>query len=275
MAREHATIRIDMWGDDDWRALSPGAQWLYMYLLTSPTLSYVGVCDWRPRRVSLLARGFTAQMVETYADELEAARFVFRDDESEEVLVRSFLRHDGAMRNPNLWKSIGIAFAGVHSTSLKRRISVEANRLREEYPNGWKSNPWESEHLRTMLKTPSDTPTHTPSDTPSPMGSDRGSDTTTSTSTATNASHSAGEERKRETKLPKDWAPNASHLERAKKARIDVVSEAENFRLHAETHDRRAANWNAAFTTWLKKAKPGNVTPIGKPIPVDKEWLYR
>lgn len=65
-----------------------------------------------------------------------------------------------------------------------------------------------------------------------------------------------GEARKRPTKLPKDWAPTASHIERAKENRLDLGREAEAFKLHAETHDRRAANWNAAFTTWLTKAQP-------------------
>lgn len=61
---------------------------------------------------------------------------------------------------------------------------------------------------------------------------------------------------RRETALPKSWAPTAEHIKRAKELGVDVVNEAENFRLHAETHDRRAANWNGAFTMWLKKSKP-------------------
>ena len=72
-------------------------------------------------------------------------------------------------------------------------------------------------------------------------------------------------------RLPKDWAPTAAHLERAKTLRVDVVREAENFRGHSETHDRHAANWNAAFTTWLGKAKQA---PVGKVRPQD-EWMYR
>lgn len=42
------------------------------------------------------------------------------------------------------------------------------------------------------------------------------------------------------------------------------MAEADSFRLHAETHDRHAANWNAAFTTWLKKAKPSATQPERK-----------
>jgi hypothetical protein len=60
-----------------------------------------------------------------------------------------------------------------------------------------------------------------------------------------------------ETRLPSDWSPTAAHVELSKANRIDLMAEADSFRLHAETHDRHAARWNAAFTSWLKKAKPG------------------
>lgn len=60
----------------------------------------------------------------------------------------------------------------------------------------------------------------------------------------------------RESTLPSDWAPTAEHYAKAKELRVDIVREAEAFRLHAETHDRKAVRWNAAFTSWLNKAKP-------------------
>lgn len=61
-------------------------------------------------------------------------------------------------------------------------------------------------------------------------------------------------QKKPETPLPKDWMPTQSHAERAEELDIDLMDAVADFRNHADTHDRRAANWNAAFTTWLKKA---------------------
>lgn len=84
-----------------------------------------------------------------------------------------------------------------------------------------------------------------------------------------------GEAKRKETRLPKDWAPTAEHIKRAKEKNLDLADEVENFRLHAETHDRHAASWNGAFTTWLKKAKPRNVTPMKRGIPQNDEWMYR
>lgn len=83
-------------------------------------------------------------------------------------------------------------------------------------------------------------------------------------------SSSPDEAKKRPTPLPKDWAPTAAHIERAKEKRVNVLNQAEAFKLHAETHDRRAANWNAAFTTWLMKSKPEETEAFDP-----KNWMNR
>lgn len=73
-------------------------------------------------------------------------------------------------------------------------------------------------------------------------------------------------------RMPKDWAPTAAHFERAKEQRLDIAREVESFKGHAETHDRHAANWNAAFTTWLGKATP---SPIRKGSTVAELQAHR
>ena len=66
----------------------------------------------------------------------------------------------------------------------------------------------------------------------------------------------ASSKRGSELPLPADWTPTAEHFAKARTLGVDIAREVEAFRLHAETHDRRAVRWNAAFTTWLTKAKP-------------------
>ena len=56
--------------------------------------------------------------------------------------------------------------------------------------------------------------------------------------------------------LPADWNPTAEHAELAAELRLDLNLQARKFRAHAETHDRRAVRWNAAFTNWLLNSKP-------------------
>lgn len=93
--------------------------------------------------------------------------------------------------------------------------------------------------------------------------------TETETETETIASQSSA--KKPSVRLPKNWVPTASHFERAAASGVDLQKQVEAFRLHAETHDRHAANWNAAFTTWLSKAKPSS----GVKVPAKDEWMYR
>ena len=125
------------------------------------------------------------------------------DDETEEVLVRSYLRHDGVLTNPNMLKTVKRDYAAVASDLLRGVIAHEANRLRAEYPTGFtgRFNPWEKPELTTMLKSTqidvrqlpprlatTDMPpplfdADTPPDTPSDTGSGRGCDTATATAT--------------------------------------------------------------------------------------------
>lgn len=182
-----------MWASRKWRRLSTGAQWLYMFLLTSPTLTYAGISDWRPARIAAKADGVDADEIRRRAAELEAGRFAYVDESTEEVVIRSFLRYDGLLLNPNLWRSVGVDFADIASERLQTVVAVEAKRLRDEHPDGFMTskggnvNPWASKYLSTLLGTPTDTPLSTPSDTPSPEVIDRGCPTTTATATATSS----------------------------------------------------------------------------------------
>ena len=77
------------------------------------------------------------------------------------------------------------------------------------------------------------------------------------------------EKKTAERELPASWAPTPEHNERAAAKGLDVAEQAEAFRLHAATHARRAANWNAAFTMWLHKA---TARPIAK-TQTQEEWF--
>jgi len=80
----------------------------------------------------------------------------------------------------------------------------------------------------------------------------------------------ASSRRRPETPFPDDWKPTEAHIQYARDNRLDLGRQVEAFKGHAETHDRRARNWDAAFRTWLGKATPGparTVTP-------DNEWMF-
>lgn len=88
----------------------------------------------------------------------------------------------------------------------------------------------------------------------------------------------ASKSRKRS--LPANWKPTPEHLERALVAGLTLGTEVDKFKAHAEANDRRAANWNAAFTQWLIKAtefrgaqpKP-DTREVGAPVVAPPDFL--
>lgn len=162
--RDFARISMTIWNDDDFRDLSPQAQHLYFVLMSSPSLSYAGVDDWRPARIAARARGWTQSDVIRSARELSMARFIVVDQDSEEILVRSFVRNDPIMKQPNLATAMARAYMVVGSSALKGVIVHELSRLKKEQP---KLSGWKSEEAGAVLKKrtidPSDDPCGHPS----------------------------------------------------------------------------------------------------------------
>lgn len=138
MAREFAQIKLAIWADDDWRDLSPLARYLYLTLLTNPTLSHCGVADWRPARIGAL-NGMDIDDIDTSAVELVCALYLVIDEDSEEVLIRSFVRNDGLMKQPKMAVAMASAHAAVASKEIRGVIVHELKRLREDFPDlhGW------------------------------------------------------------------------------------------------------------------------------------------
>lgn len=139
MARVYARVKVTIWADHDFRQLTDQAQALYFRLLSSPTMSLCGVADWRPNRIAALTRGMTAEGVRLAAKELEEHSYILADDETEEVLVRTFVRHDGLIATPNIAAAMVKDYAGTASATLRGVIIHELRRLKDDEPEmkGW------------------------------------------------------------------------------------------------------------------------------------------
>ena len=139
MAREYARVKVSIWADPDFRRLTTGAQGLYFQLISSPTMNLAGVADWRPKRLAALSADSTAATIQANADELAAHGYVVIDDDTEEILVRSFVRHDRLIATPNIAAKMVKDYAGVASERLRGVIVHELCRLRGDDPDmsGW------------------------------------------------------------------------------------------------------------------------------------------
>ena len=134
MAREFASINLGIWNDDEFRDLTPGAQHLYFLLLTEPRLSYCGVADWHPKHLMQRAKGWSVHEILDAAVDLLDRRLVLICDDTDEYLIRSFVRHDGVMSHPKLCVSAARAVAATGSNALRQVVIGELVRLKKDRP---------------------------------------------------------------------------------------------------------------------------------------------
>lgn len=122
MARSHARIHTAIWSDRDFVALSSDAQWLYVAVLSQSNLSFAGVVAMTARRWAGFSRNMTPARVAKALAELVAADFLFYDEDTEEVAVRSFMKNDGVFTNPNVLKAAAREWRTIVSATLRLRI---------------------------------------------------------------------------------------------------------------------------------------------------------
>lgn len=291
MARDHARVNVTIWGDPNFRRLPPAAQHLYLLLWTSPELTYCGTHDWRPARITGRAEGWTRQDVEAAAACLAARHFLVIDEEREEVLIRSWIRWDGLMKQPRMAISCVTAYAAVASDDLKAVIVHQLHAEKDRHPG---LACWSDSRVQEVLTHPSADPKRipTPNDpfrdgfTPGfgvGLGQTQddvsGSVSVPPTPAPTPAPNSSTpapsrSRRKPEHTLPANWEPNDNHREQARAAAVDIDRETAAFKDHAQANDRRLRDWDAGFRMWLTKARPaGNVRPLPRRDP--DAWMQR
>lgn len=129
MARTHGRLLCSIWNDPDWVALDFGPQWLYELLLSQGALNHAGVTGLTPRRWARCARDVTVCEVEKFMAALAEAQFVVVDEETEELLIRAFVRRDGVADQPNVLKAALSDARQVVSPRLRAVLAAELRRL--------------------------------------------------------------------------------------------------------------------------------------------------
>lgn len=149
MARDRANIRTDMIGDDKYRELTHSEQWLYKLLLIHPSLSYAGVADWRPGKLASTTSDLTAEDVRRIGQGLQAKYFIYIDEETEEVFIRSFVKHDGLLKQHRLPISMANDYAAISSKDIRKFFVHELGRAKEKFPN---LKCWEMDRVTGLLE---------------------------------------------------------------------------------------------------------------------------
>lgn len=134
MPKTYAKVNLSIWQDPEFRQLPQGAQHLYLLLWTHTTLSYCGVAEWKPKRLQALTEGLTAADVEDAARCLEARLFIVTSPDTDEVLLRSWVRYDGLLKEWRMGIAFAKAYVNVASRDIQRVIVHEGLRLQQRQP---------------------------------------------------------------------------------------------------------------------------------------------
>lgn len=189
MARGHGRILASIWEDEDFIGLDEQQQRMYLFLISQPNLNHAGLLDLTLRRWSRKARGLTVSELEKRIAALEEARFIVIDDDTEELLIRTFVRNDGVWRMPKVMGAMVSGAAEISSAKLRRALLDEMKNLpldelsSDPGPRGVSVRQQVEEHLASLRRTlhvpaptPPNNPTRRVTDTP-PEGFPKGSAT--------------------------------------------------------------------------------------------------
>lgn len=139
MAREFARIKVNIWRDEDFCALPMAAKLLYLALVSAPKLTWCGTLDYSPKQLARIDGDMDPDRVEVILTILAERQFVLLDPDTDELAVRTFIRHDEVLRQPNVSRAAARALRAIVSDTVRGGLLGELRRLHAEDPdaNGW------------------------------------------------------------------------------------------------------------------------------------------
>lgn len=133
MSRDYSRTSTSIWRDEEFKRLSLTAQWTYNMLTTQADISSVGTLPVTAKRWSSYTTSVALEDIEKALSELESAFFIVIDDESEELLVRTFVKWDGGYKTPKRLLSILSSAESVSSKRIRSVIAYELAKLGIEH----------------------------------------------------------------------------------------------------------------------------------------------
>lgn len=148
--RQYALIHRAILDDPSWRCLTRSQQNLYLLLLLKLSTNLCGIVDWRPKKLAVNASDMTVETIEADAVVLEKKLYIVRDEDTDEVLIRSFLRNDAPLKSSKTAIAVRSSYTDTASSKLRGVIVFELQRLYKEQRDwqGW-------DQVRDLLDLPS------------------------------------------------------------------------------------------------------------------------
>lgn len=129
MARSFAQIGTSFWSEPSIRALTRDAQRAYLLVHSQPELSRCGVLPFRLKRLAQLSIDDSPRTLRKAFTQLEKGRHFVVDEDAEEILVRTYVRHDGLLAQPNVVANMCSDYSLIASESLRIAFLAELRRI--------------------------------------------------------------------------------------------------------------------------------------------------
>jgi hypothetical protein len=129
MARIFGRILSRIWDDEDFLALEPAEQRLYMFLFSQRNLNHAGLLPLTLRRWAGKAKGLDVCALQEQLEALRVARFVVLDYDTEELLIRSFVRSDEVYKQPRVMGAMVSGAREIASPRLRWALLAEVERI--------------------------------------------------------------------------------------------------------------------------------------------------
>ncbi len=129
MSGAYAKLYRHIWGDPDFKALNAEEQLLYIKLFSQPDVSMAGVLTVATTRWATQTAGQTVERIEECLATLQDRGYVVVDHDTQEVLLRSYIRNDGGWVSNKTLTGVTNAVRRVLSPTLRSVISEELLRL--------------------------------------------------------------------------------------------------------------------------------------------------
>lgn len=159
MANAAALIKESIWRDKDFRRLPRIVQCAYVQLVSQKDLDCAGLLT---LNIPFLSKGcdeVTAEAIHADLEVLQDERFVFFDEDTDELFIRGYMRAAQVVKSPNILKSALKSARMVESEKLRIEVAAELRRLNRKEASDVADELNPSETLRPDPTNPSGTRT--------------------------------------------------------------------------------------------------------------------
>lgn len=129
MAGSFRQIGTNIWAEESIRSLTRDQQRAYLLVYTQPELSRCGVLPFRTRRLGKLAADDSPKTLRKALAGLERTRHIVVDEDAEELFLRTFVRHDGLLAQPQVVAAMVSDYHLIESGIIRTAFLSELRRI--------------------------------------------------------------------------------------------------------------------------------------------------